>query len=119
MNTLPNRLARLSTALLTVWCLGCSSFDVLLAHVFGRTGASVVSCMTAADTPTDALTMMSVSEREIARDAIGCGCDHCVALRTVASMQVRAPSPEVQIYLAVIDIVRSVEPIPLVPPPLA
>lgn len=63
--------------------------------------------------------MMSGSERNIVRDAIGCGCDHCVALRAIASVQVRAPSPEVQIYFAVIDIVRSVEPIPLVPPPLA
>ncbi len=118
MSTVANRLARLSTAFLTVWCLGCSSFDVLLDYVFGSVVPSTVSCMSASETPTVTPAMMAGSELSVARDAIGCGCNHCVALRTIASAQTRAPSREAQTYLAVIDSVRNLAPIPLVPPPL-
>ncbi len=120
MRSLSNRLARLITATLTVWCLGCSSFDVLLDHLLGRDGGSPISCMSEAGTGSvDGAMITASGEEQGVRDAIGCGCSHCVALRTAASAPLRAPATPPQNFAALIAYPVSVEPIPLVPPPLA
>lgn len=120
MGSLPNRLARLITATLTVWCLGCSSFDALLDHLLGRDSRSQISCMSAtAAGAVDGPSMSASCDEQGARDAIGCGCGHCVALRTVASAPLRAPATPPQDFAALTAYPLSVEPVPLVPPPLA
>ena len=119
MSALPNRVARLTTALLTVWCLGCSSFDALVDHLLGR--APSTACVSASDAPnrTGTSAVLAADDQLGATDAVGCCCDHCVALRTAASMPLRAPSPEVQVFETLIKMLRSIESVPLVPPPLA
>ena len=119
MGSLPNRLARLITATLTVWCLGCSSFDLLLDHLLGKDLASTVSCMQELSSgPIDAVATIGSHEVAVAKDAIGCGCTHCVALRTIAFAPGVKPPIAVQEFAALIDHHLSIEPVPLVPPPL-
>ena len=121
MGSLSNRLARLITATLTVWCLGCSSFDVLLDHLLGRDGGTPpISCMSEAGAgAVDGPGMMASRAEQGVRDAIGCGCAHCVALRTAASAPLRVPATPPQDFAPLIAYPLSVEPVPLVPPPLA
>ena len=119
MGSLSNRLARLITATLTVWCLGCSSFDLLLDHLLGKDNASTVSCMSeSSDGSTSGVSMVASTEAAPSSDAIGCGCTHCVALRTAASTPGVTPPVAMQEFAALIDHPLSIEPVPLVPPPL-
>ena len=119
MGSLPNRLARLITATLTVWCLGCSSFDLLLDHLLGKDNAPTVSCMSeSSGGSTAGASMIASNESALSSDAIGCGCTHCVALRTAASAPGVTPPIAMQAFAALIDHPLSIDPVPLVPPPL-
>ena len=120
MGSLSNRLARLITATLTVWCLGCSSFDALLDHLLGRDNGSPISCMSEAGTGNvDGAMMLAAGDAQGVRDAIGCACSHCVAIRTAAAAPLRAQATPPQDFAPLIAYPVSVEPVPLVPPPLA
>ncbi len=127
--TMPMKTGRLTpalrvlTALVTVWCLGCSSFEVMIGALSGSAatgsmmtcdpGNSVQAALDQSTTTTPAIQ----SSSSTARSAYDCGCQSC-----------HAPSPLLQTPTTLASTVAwpanifssrptSVEPEPLIPPP--
>jgi hypothetical protein len=129
------RLVAALTALVTVWCLGCSAFDPLVEHLLGvgsgmvcssEGGAVIGSEMPAAgmeaETPTSTASQShGVSTVSATQDSgasgISCGCQSCTApspaMQVVASPAVVSPEAHVWSATTLLDIEHE----PLVPPP--
>src|SRR5438105_4101874 len=113
MALLPGRVTHVLTALLTVFCLGCESFDSLLDALVHRAGSAQVSCMTmsADDSGTpDASAVTAVSA--------SCGCDHCAAVQVAPPPPPIVPLPTPTEVVAVLGSALTVARPPLVPPPV-
>jgi hypothetical protein len=121
------RLVWAAAALVTVWCLGCSAFDSLLAGL-GGAGESVMTCgsdagdtapngtlAATASTGGQSVSVASVSVTAPRGDA--CGCQSCVASqsRSVESQLAAQPTPRVERSRPIIP--ASVTRSPLLPPP--
>ena len=102
------RIVRLLAGISAVWCLGCSSFDVLIDRIAGGEGGGAMSCMTAIGTNTSA----GPSVGAIAYHAPGCGCDHCVAIQNrptpIAPVVPPVPQTIVRIVESPQSIVREI-----------
>src|SRR5258705_6980398 len=127
------RVIRSLTALITVWCLGCSSFDPFLASL-GRGTASlgmecgsgevmiVRSANAGASSMPAAAQSSAGSERGVqapAEHAQGydCGCQSCHAPTPTQFAFVGAPSPAPDAPVSTPVALSSVVRAPLVPPP--
>jgi hypothetical protein len=128
------RVIRTFTALITVWCLGCSSFDPLFDSLGLATATLGMECgsgeaMNVRGTDTEAVSSPAAvrsaagSERVVqapgSENAPGydCGCQSCHAPTPTQFAFVGAPSPApdapVSTPVALSSVVRE----PLVPPP--
>jgi hypothetical protein len=98
--------------MLAVWCLGCSSFDLLIDRMAGGDGGPD-SCMAAA------VSGGGPSVGAIAHRSQICACDHCVAIRGAPSAidPVLAPTP--QTIVRIVESPASIVRAPLHPPPVA
>jgi hypothetical protein len=117
------RSLRALTALLAVWCLGCSAYDQLVAGFFSGSGGRVMVCAAEkeASVGTGASTedgwsaiVAPTSDRD---DAASCGCETCIA--PVPTSLVIAPLPVLLPSQPHADSAtpQSVARTPLVPPP--
>ena len=126
------------TAILTVWCLGCSAFDPLLCRLFG-TGAAVMDCAGAeqpASTPANATTtygdesavvvavavtlavaVAPTSSGHGSPNAMRCDCQSCHAPPAALIALKPEPAPPPAIALIEPGSLASVGREPLVPPP--
>jgi len=98
--------------MLAVWCLGCSSFDLLIDRMAGGDGGSE-SCMTAAASGS------GPSIGAIAHRSQICGCDHCVAIRSTPSVIDPVMPPAPHTIARIVESPPSVVRTPLHPPPVA
>ena len=71
-------MARTLTALLTVWCLGCSGFDPLLGAIMGRTSGMTCQSDTRMDRqPESAAPSVSAASVTASSSTFDCGCGSC------------------------------------------
>jgi len=115
---------RALTALLTVWCLGCSAFDPLISQL---TGSPMMDCESQRNGSTGAVTATNVDQelsvRPLETDdltrATACDCQCCLApaptALAVAPTTERVPEDLQGRFAAPTSIERT----PLVPPPQA
>jgi hypothetical protein len=114
---------RALTALLAVWCLGCSAYDQFFAGLFPGSDGRVMVCaaereasvsVSAATEDGGSPTVASSSDRD---NGASCGCETCIA--PVPTSLVVAPLPDLLPSQPHADPAtpRSVVRTPLVPPP--
>ena len=119
LRSLATRTSRAVFGVLSVWCLGCTSLDIVLDELL-HGGAPAIECVMVGDAdakaPTDGAPNVRASGNRSLLDA--CGCDHCVAVRAnvASSAMPRLTAPEAVAHKPVIapNVVRE----PLVPPPI-
>ncbi len=122
----PSRLTRSLrslTALVTVWCLGCSAFDPLIANLFPDSAGAMMVC--ASEAPSGGTSLQDSDRRATSVSAIAdegdrgasCDCGSCYAPAPTALLSARPPSPVPQQSAAELGLPPSVERAPLVPPP--
>jgi hypothetical protein len=104
---------------LAIWCLGCTSFDVILDQLVH--GARATSgCVMGDDAPVPSGHDATSSVQEsVARAASGCGCDHCVAVQPVVTALALPPHPTPETIEQELGSALNVFREPLVPPPIA
>ena len=106
-------LGRSLIALLTVWCLGCSSFETLLASWTDRGPSQAAAYVTAEEGPS---TPSGTVGDDAGRDDT-CPCVHCAGARPVRPPVTSQVHPVPDTYPAAPPSFASVEHEPLVPPP--
>ncbi|HEU4996136.1 MAG TPA: hypothetical protein VFT29_15070, partial [Gemmatimonadaceae bacterium] len=120
IGSLPTRVSRAVFGLLSIWCLGCTSLDVIIDRLVHH-DAAASGCVMADDAPVQGSgngtpTMQPSVDHSV---VAGCGCDHCIAVQTPATAVAVAPLPTpdaVEHRLGnQLDVARE----PLVPPPIA
>lgn len=121
------RLVWATTALVTVWCLGCSAFDPLLAVLGGSSGPMMVCASDgvapASQDSTVATTSSTVETISIAPVASPtthgdvCGCQSCQAAQSDRLEQQIAAQPTPPVERAEPTAPASVTRSPLLPPP--
>jgi hypothetical protein len=123
-----NRILRALTAIVTVWCLGCSAYEPVLAELLGTSGAPRMPCDSESEmggSPTvTAGASHGAGDAKVASAAattsgrgFACGCQSChaaapVVLSVVSQTALTAYLPE-STPAAPLSIARA----PLVPPP--
>ena len=125
--SLPTRAIRAFTALLTVWCLGCSGFEPLLDNLLGTTGGSGMACasgrlmddapaMSSSEVAPASALPVAVALSTGAR-GFDCGCGFCQAPSPGAAVMAALVSPAPGVAAAESVQPRSIVRTPLVPPP--
>ena len=113
--------------LVTIWCLGCSSYESILTSLFGMQAAATMTCDSGMGADSDRVAMHAASANErsapavsVPRDARGfdCGCGrscHAPAPHLAVVSPPTAPVPEAIQFApsAPSTIARA----PLLPPP--
>jgi hypothetical protein len=107
------RVTNFAAGMLAVWCLGCSSFDLFLDRLAGGEAGGDTPCMTVASGNAGA-SVSAVSYR-----SHGCGCDHCVAIRSVPSAVDPVIPPVPHTIVRIVESPPSIVRTPLHPPPVA
>ena len=112
------RLGRASLGLVAIWCLGCTSFDVLVDFLLAGSRPSSVECaMDGAQNPgqsqvaaTDASANLSAFD--------SCGCEHCIAdqVSQTETQVARHETPDAPQARLGAELSNALE--PLVPPPI-
>jgi len=122
------RLVRSMTALITVWCLGCSSYEPMLGALLGSVDSAGMSCdgkggmedqtssvpESSSDSPSTASVSASTNGSQ---HSFSCGCQSCQAASPstlgVASTPFTPPRPPHSLFVNFLSVERE----PLVPPP--
>lgn len=120
MPSLPTRIGRALTGLLAIWCLGCTSYDVLLAHLLRGPDAGQ-SCIMADETPPNApegTSTVQAAADDVRISTDGCGCSRCVAVEVSSPPRALDPQRTPEGAERVVGTALSVDREPLVPPPL-
>jgi hypothetical protein len=126
--SLTTRMLRSLTALVTVWCLGCSAFDPLLQAMVGAPGARLMNCASESAVATAApsagasarTSVVIAPATEGGTDAgVSCGCDSCHAPAPSSLALTLPPAAVPQRASTDPTAPASVERSPLVPPPQA
>jgi len=123
------RALRTLTALITVWCLGCSSFEPLLARLLGSAAGPGMVCASEVGTEGAMRPSASAAAKDVSTVSVGasdeatsargfaCDCQGCYApspaLPAVALDPLAAPGQSHSDPTAPLSIERE----PLVPPP--
>ena len=130
-NLLPiTRLARVAIAVITVWCLGCESFESLAGSV-DRTSSSRMNCgsdqtgsaVPSISDPVAAEAGGSSHDRTVrALDendpgSYSCSCSSCSSVSPVTIAFALSPVPAPEVILTSAPLFESVKREPLVPPP--
>lgn len=119
LGSLSVRASRAVIGVLSVWCLGCSSLDVVIDRlVHGEAEANGCVMTDAAPTQSDTDGVQVVQPRPDRTAVVGCGCDHCVAVQTPATGLAAIPQPIPESVEHRLGSALSVYREPLVPPPI-
>lgn len=118
------RSTRALVGLVTIWCLGCASFEPLLASLLGGSASTLMSCdleiqagSVATSGATDAHSIGTVSPTTQSR-SFDCGCGGaCHAPSPASKAPATSVSPLARIAQFEPSAPLSVVRIPLVPPP--
>src|SRR5258705_9109758 len=118
--SLPTRLSRAVFGLLSIWCLGCTSLDIIIDRLVHR-DAATSGCVMADDAPVQGSSDRTPTVQPSADRSVvaGCGCDHCVAVQTPATAVAVAPLPTPDAVEHRLGNPLDVSQEPLVPSPLA
>jgi hypothetical protein len=124
--SLLTRVLRAFTALVTVWCLGCSAFEPLLVALAGDSGSFGMSCgsegiveggAVVADAGGDgAMIVRDASTESSSRDCL-CQCQGCHAPSPIEIVATVERTPAQRLPVARPGVPLSVLREPLVPPP--
>ena len=113
--SLTTRLSRAVFGVIAVWCLGCTSFDVVIQALIG--GAPRAGCAMSAEVPVQS--GHNVASSPSSDSSRGCGCDHCIAVQgdptEVAVVPLGTPDTVQHLPGSPVSVTRE----PLVPPPIA
>ena len=112
------RLSRAGFGLLAIWCLGCSSFDVMIDALL-RAETDSAGCVMPGDARAPASAANSEVQSPPSDGQSGCGCDHCIAVQAAATEVAIAPHATPETLLHRLGSAISVDRQPLVPPPIA
>lgn len=119
LRSLPTRLSRAVVGVLSVWCLGCTSLDIIIDRLV-HGGATMAGCVRAEDAPVepgrDGVPTVQQSEADPAFE--GCGCSQCIAVQAPATALARAPHPTPNAVEQQLGGALRVDREPLVPPPI-
>ena len=119
--TIATKFTRTLTALITVWCLGCSGYEPLLNSLFGQSsgmtcGSDMVGSMGMSESaPTSSVATATVSAAGDHGFDCGCGSCHSASPQTLA-VHLDHPAPPT-LNVAVVGEPLSVSRPPLAPPP--
>jgi hypothetical protein len=118
--SLSTRMSRAVFGVLSIWCLGCSSLDIIIDRLV-HGGGQATGCAMSDDAPVqsnsdDTSVVQSSPDRT---GLAGCGCDHCVAVQTPATEIAVIPHPTPESVEHNLGSALSVYREPLVPPPIA
>jgi hypothetical protein len=114
------RISRAGFGLLAIWCLGCTSFDVLLDALLQKSFGARAECVMPGDTaPQSASHANAVEPQSNDMSATGCGCDHCIAVQADKTEVVVVPHAAPESVQHELGSALSVDREPLVPPPIA
>jgi hypothetical protein len=132
-NVMPRRVSpfaralRSLTALITVWCLGCSAFEPLLERALRGAGGAGMRCesdesmatsSTAVAAPIDATSRLeTIPSDGPAQRAFSCGCQSCQSVSVTQLAVIVVPVQRFEIPSAPPTALLSIEREPLVPPP--
>jgi hypothetical protein len=112
-------MSRAVFGVLSIWCLGCSSLDIIIDRLV-HGGAQTSECAMSDDAPaqsnTDGIPIVQASPDRTSLG--GCGCDHCVAVQTPATVLAAIPHPTPEGVEHHVGSAPSVYREPLVPPPI-
>lgn len=118
------RLIRAMTAVITVWCIGCSGFEPLLGAVMGTSDA-VMTCGSVAGTTSSS--RMSSSDEQTGSSSVSaaadghrgfeCGCGSCHSASPSAFVLPSGAGIALHAPFASVDTLVSVIRTPLLPPP--
>lgn len=122
------RVVRSITALITMWCLGCSSYEPMLSTLFASAGSAGMSCdgnggmedvtSAAPSAPSDSPKETAISAAANgSQHSISCSCQSCHAASPTALGVATAPPSPARPPLSTLVNFLSVEREPLVPPP--
>lgn len=119
LGSLSTRLSRAVFGALSIWCLGCTSLDIIIDRlVLGD--APTTGCVMADDAPAQSGSTGTPRVQQSADSSglAGCGCDHCIAVQTPGTglAVVTHPTPETIEHK--LGSALSVDREPLVPPPI-
>jgi len=118
-HSLPTRIISTLVALVTVWCLGCSAFEPLMAQLAGMNPGSTMECSPNGGMVSQPEAGGSAVEAVVAgaHHAYECGCQSCYAASpTMAAANTVAPKvPDVVQFKA--QPAPGTDRAPLVPPP--
>jgi hypothetical protein len=120
MPSLPTRIGRALTGLLAIWCLGCTSYDVLLERLLRGPDAGQ-SCIMSDETPPNApggTSTVQAAADDLRISSVGCGCSHCVAVEASSPPLALDPQLVPEGAERVVGTALTVDRKPLVPPPL-
>src|SRR5437016_2919748 len=119
-SSLTVRISRAGFGLLAIWCLGCTSFDVLLDALLRNSAGARAECAMPGDAaPTRAPQGTAVQPQPNDMSAAECGCDHCIAVQADKTEVLVAPHVTPESLQHELGSALSVTREPLVPPPIA
>lgn len=106
-------------AILAVWCLGCSSFDILVEQL---SASAVTPCTdeSRGSSPSEngaANVLMSVASSDKSTMSGNCGCTHCVGVEPVVFAVVVPHRPMPEAFQKIIENPMRISTEPAVPPP--
>lgn len=121
MYALVARAMRGLIAVLTVWCIGCSSFESMLESWMSEDGSASASCMggegkSASDTKSANIAVKSAAVPGI---QVGCGCADCIAAEPVVLSLIGAQQATPQAPVGPVPAFLGIAREPQVPPPRA
>jgi hypothetical protein len=107
---------RALTAVLTVWCLGCSAYDPLIDALTGA-GRSPMSCGSEMGAPAATGTAAIAASAAASTQGFNCGCVSCTGAspQTLAFALTESASPTAE--LPAIALWTSITRAPVAPPP--
>ena len=111
------RLSRAGVGLVAVWCLGCTSFDLVINALDGDTPRA--GCAMAGASDAQVQTGESMLSSEASADSRGCGCGHCIAVQADPTEVVVVPHRTPNSAQHWRGPATSVDREPLVRPPIA
>ncbi|MEX2154204.1 MAG: hypothetical protein WD825_12765 [Gemmatimonadaceae bacterium] len=119
LRSLSTRISRAVFGVLSIWCLGCSSLDIIIDRLV-HGGGDASGCVMSDDAPApaggDGTSIVEPTRDRTGLD--GCGCDRCVAVQTPATGLAATPHPTPESVEHRLGSALSVYREPLVPPPI-
>jgi hypothetical protein len=119
MDALGARTMRGLLAVLTVWCIGCSSFEPMLERWMSDDASASAGCMGGESRSTPATSDANIAVKSAPAPAVqlGCGCTDCIAAEPIVLALDDAPHATPEAPFAPVPAFLGIVREPQVPPP--